>query len=170
MALGVSLAVSQPVPLPPVLIPHGLSLGPPRFAAALSGPPFLTLVPLPKLQARPVPTAFASCPFTLHVDPTDQQMRTWVKILMTHSCTMKRNQEKRSRAWNDQKSVQINAERRPMSPLHLQELSARRRAPALLSGSCSLLPMPSDAAGSPHARGKLHSLSNCSKYKPLSWN
>ena len=52
------------------------------------------------------------------------------------------------------KNAQINTERRPMSPLHLQELSAQQRAPALHAGSCSLLPVPRGAAASPHARGK----------------
>lgn len=53
------------------------------------------------------------------------------------------------------KNVQINTERRPMSPLRLQDLSAQQRAPVLHAGSCSLLPVPRGAAGSPHTGGKL---------------
>lgn len=52
VALNVTLAVSQPLRPPPMLIPCSPSLGPWHFAAALSGSPFLTLMSLPKLQAR----------------------------------------------------------------------------------------------------------------------
>lgn len=63
------------------------------------------------------------------------------------------------------KNVQVNTERRPLPVICLQELSARQRAPALRTGSCSLMPVPSSAASSLHTRWKLQSLSGSRTYK-----